>query len=249
MLAKSLLLVPQLRSAGERCALATLSRPPALIALLTAMHHLWMRAAAAAGSSGASHLQLWSSGAQRSMAGECFVKPACMRMHARACPVSSPHACACMLVHVPCTCRWTHAFRAAPHSLILQAGGADEDGDAAKGKVHPPRLLGGRYGSRLRRAGNFQQFDRMRTILGAEDSSTSTSSSVPSKPIDKVTVSILQSMRYLRLDPTHKQQLAAYRLAALGRELAPLMGRTEAFLSAGSRTTTNEGTAPGASQQ
>ncbi|KAG1655239.1 hypothetical protein FOA52_007971 [Chlamydomonas sp. UWO 241] len=81
---------------------------------------------------------------------------------------------------------------------------------------------GSRYGSRLLRAGMDAQYARMRGLLGVGP---------PSDPPKRVTVSILQSLNYLELPPDFKMQLAAYRAAALGAELAPLLAKTRAMLA------------------
>lgn len=50
-------------------------------------------------------------------------------------------------------------------------------------------------------------------------------------PPERVTVSILQSLRYLQLPPEYKKQLAGYRAAALGADLEPLLAKTHAALA------------------
>lgn len=54
------------------------------------------------------------------------------------------------------------------------------------------KFLGGRYGSRMLRAGRSEAHVRMRMILGCETSSRDSAGK-----IGKVTVSILQTMKYL----------------------------------------------------
>jgi hypothetical protein len=61
----------------------------------------------------------------------------------------------------------------------------------------------------------------MCTVLGVDNKR---------KGLKRITISILQTMKYLRLGAEHKQQLAAYRVTTLGKELQPLMEKTKAFL-------------------
>lgn len=47
----------------------------------------------------------------------------------------------------------------------------------------------------------------------------------------QVTVSLLQTLKFLPLDMEYKQALVRYRVASLlGREMEPLLQRTDAFL-------------------
>lgn len=54
---------------------------------------------------------------------------------------------------------------------------------------------------------------------------------VQSGKVSRVTLSLLQTLKYLPDPPEHKQQLAAYRVTALGRDLKPLLNQTSVFLS------------------
>lgn len=69
-----------------------------------------------------------------------------------------------------------------------------ESGGAASAQTAKPKLLGGRYGSRLRRAGKADDFTRMSTILGFGQPLGQATGKV-----EKVTISTLQTMKYLQV--------------------------------------------------
>ncbi|GFR47350.1 hypothetical protein Agub_g9055 [Astrephomene gubernaculifera] len=84
-----------------------------------------------------------------------------------------------------------------------------------------------RYGSKLALR-DPARFRRMQAILGypKEDSVDR---------VERVTISTLQTMKYLMNGPENQdllQDMAAYKVTTLNRELLPLHERTEAFLSA-----------------
>ena len=83
---------------------------------------------------------------------------------------------------------------------------------------------GGRYGSRLLKMGKVDQMQRMQTILAQ---------TAPNKQIKTITISILQSIQHLNLDMAYKKKLAAYRVMQLGKQLQPLIAKTESELSVG----------------
>eukprot|EP00955_Chlamydomonas_euryale_P022740 240341-Chlamydomonas_euryale.AAC.4 len=98
----------------------------------------------------------------------------------------------------------------------MHADSASEGGRRSRSR------MGGRYGSRLLRSGLDAQYARMQGVLGATPQAVSP---------ERITVSILQTLKYLDLPPEYKSQLAAYRAAALGADLAPLLAKTRAILA------------------
>ena len=72
----------------------------------------------------------------------------------------------------------------------------NESGGASSTRAAKPKLLGGRYGSRLRRAGKADDFARMNTILGFGQPLGQAAGKV-----EKVTISTLQTLKYLQVRP------------------------------------------------
>ena len=95
---------------------------------------------------------------------------------------------------------------------------ADADPKATSGKAAYDE--GGRYGSRLLKKGQTEQFERMQTILGAQ-------AQAAPKQAKTITISILQSLKHLNLDIAYKKKIASYRVKQLGKHLMPLIARTE----------------------
>jgi hypothetical protein len=83
----------------------------------------------------------------------------------------------------------------------------------------------GRYGSKLLKMGKVDQYARMQTILGAR--------TAPKQPIKTVTISILQSIKHLNLDKAYKMKLAGYRVGQLGKQLFPLIAKSELSVTDG----------------
>lgn len=91
-------------------------------------------------------------------------------------------------------------------------------------KGRRPKQYSGRYGVTLEP----EKLARMRAILGYYDMPTSSKSQEP--PVDSVTISLLQTLRYLDLDPNLKSRLLNYRVLAYNRELEQLHGQTLRWL-------------------
>ncbi|GAX75011.1 hypothetical protein CEUSTIGMA_g2457.t1 [Chlamydomonas eustigma] len=94
-----------------------------------------------------------------------------------------------------------------------------------------PKFLGGRYGSRLLRAGKLAEFQRMQRILGVERADAGTT--VANFKSDRVTASMIQTLKFLPLDVSYKMALARYRIGAFGREVDPLLQKSKRFLDKG----------------
>lgn len=86
-----------------------------------------------------------------------------------------------------------------------------------------------RYGVRLLKRGDRATFNQMRAVLGYYDLRVADKTQQPK--VEEVTVSILQTMRYLPLDKDVKQQLANYKVTSLNRELELLHGTTKQYLT------------------
>ena len=78
----------------------------------------------------------------------------------------------------------------------------NESGGASSTRAAKPKLLGGRYGSRLRRAGKADDFARMNTILGFGQPLGQAAGKV-----EKVTISTLQTLKYLQVRPCGRHAL------------------------------------------
>jgi hypothetical protein len=65
-------------------------------------------------------------------------------------------------------------------------------------------------------------------ILGVDGDSDTPGANVEA---DRVTVSMLQTLKFLPLDLSYKMALARYRTGALGRELDPLLQKSKQFLN------------------
>lgn len=107
----------------------------------------------------------------------------------------------------------------------------------------------GRYGVKLLKS-DPAKFERMRTILGYYDAEESSSSSSeqgsssssaasssqqakagqPGGPVESVTISLLQTLRYLDLDEGLKRRLLNYRVQQYNRDLEQVHAQTRQLL-------------------
>ncbi|MEW5310756.1 MAG: hypothetical protein WDW38_002522 [Sanguina aurantia] len=145
--------------------------------------------------------------------------------------------------------------------IIVSAPADDKEEEDRKARVAEARK-GGRYGVKLGRT-HPEKLHRMRQILGHHPASSSTSdgSSAPPPPpptpgktsssrgagaatpaasapgVERVTISLLQTMRYLEVDANTRQEqqlkskLVDYRVSSLNRDLLPQLARTRRFMA------------------
>lgn len=88
----------------------------------------------------------------------------------------------------------------------------------------------GRYGVRLLKQSP-EKFRRMRSVLGYYQRRSADKSE--EAPVKQVTVSLLQTLRHLNLDPNLKRRLLNYRILSLNRDLEVAYAGTRKFLQEG----------------
>lgn len=102
------------------------------------------------------------------------------------------------------------------------SGGADKQASRGRSRGRPAA----RYGSKLWRR-EPERLERMRAVLGYSESSGSGSGRAPPK-VESVTISTLQTMKYLyHEDKRHLRGIASYKVTSLNRQLAPLLEATQ----------------------
>ncbi|KAF5834985.1 hypothetical protein DUNSADRAFT_8085 [Dunaliella salina] len=124
-------------------------------------------------------------------------------------------------------CHVPQKFRVPVAGLLPCAGLWGVTTPRAAGQCREMASSGSRYGLRLKKRSP-ESFKRMRAILGYYDQPTSLKSDEPA--VESVTLSLLQTLKYLPLDVELKRRLLIYKTLSLNRELEGLHASTRAFL-------------------